>query len=320
LVSEYQFLPKYHRLPLYWTIDQVEKARGSSLFMEIIKQRAGIARQYAHTWKLLEKFEDNLIKRDSFTYDIFRWAYATILSRKNQIPLIGRSGNPVDILALIPLYDLFNHEDGDEITAEYSLETESLECRAKRDFEVGEQIYMFYGHRSNLDLMLNSGFCSKSNRWDYVTVLFQILDSDKFKDRKVEILEQHNIPSIGLYVIYASQHSENPISEELIKFLRIFIIQKESDFEKSNDVFENKIISIANEMRVYSLLSIKIMQSIEGYPTTIEDDREILLNDTTDHYEKHLRRLLISEKEILNNALEFCNKQKELLKQEGKSQ
>jgi len=305
--------PKYHRLPLYWTIQQLEKAKGSSLLIEIIKQRASIARQYAHTWRLLEKFEDNLIKRDSFTYDIFRWAYATIISRKNQIPLIGRSGNPVDILSLIPLYDLFNHEDGDEITAEYSLETESIECRAKRDFEVGEQIYMFYGHRSNMDLMLNSGFCMRNNKWDYNTILFQILDTDRFKERKIKLLEQNNMPPIGLYVIYPTANGENPISEELIKFLRIFVIQNESDLDKAQELItENKPISTENELRLYSLLGIKLMQTLEQYPTTLEEDRELLRNDTIEHYEKHLRRLLISEKEILQNALEFCKNQKDI--------
>jgi len=74
------------------------------------------------------------------------------------------------------------------------------------------------------------------------------------------------------------------------------------------------MISVENELRVYSILGIKIMQALDQYHTKIEEDRQIL-SQTVDYQEKHLRRLLISEKEILQNAVDFCKNQKEILKQ-----
>jgi len=133
------------------------------------------------------------------------------------------------------------------------------------------------------------------------------------KIEKIQLLEQHNIPPIGYYVLYSAQHGENPISEELLKFLRIFLITKEEDLEKAPIAFENKPISLESELRVFSILSAKINQTLTKYETTIEEDRQIE-SDTSDYIEKQLRKFLISEKEILLNTLSYCNTQKDILK------
>jgi hypothetical protein len=40
------------------------------------------------------------------------WAVATVMSRQNKIPVGGTNEVPVFSLALIPIWDLFNHRRG----------------------------------------------------------------------------------------------------------------------------------------------------------------------------------------------------------------
>ena len=62
-------------------------------------------------------------------------------------------------LALIPLWDICSHTDGLSTTG-YNLEDDRCECVALRDFQAGDQIYIFYGTPSNAEFVIHSGFFS----------------------------------------------------------------------------------------------------------------------------------------------------------------
>ena len=76
------------------------------------------------------------------------------MTRQNQIPT--EDGSRVT-LALIPLWDICSHTDGLSTTG-YNLEDDRCECVALQDFQAGDQIYIFYGTRSNAEFVIHSGF------------------------------------------------------------------------------------------------------------------------------------------------------------------
>ena len=61
---------------------------------------------------------------------------------------------------------------------------------------------MFYGHRTNDDLLLNSGFVVENNKWDFLTVLFSLIQNDPLYEQKKNILESHNIPEFASSSMY----------------------------------------------------------------------------------------------------------------------
>ncbi|KAI5634177.1 rubisco LSMT substrate-binding domain-containing protein [Phthorimaea operculella] len=73
------------------------------------------------------------------------------MTRQNNIQLAD-----TDVTAFIPLWDMCNHEQG-KITTDFNKELSRGECYALRDFKSGEQIFIFYGARSNADLFLHNG-------------------------------------------------------------------------------------------------------------------------------------------------------------------
>lgn len=58
--------------------------------------------------------------------------------------------------ALIPLWDMANHTDG-EVTNVYSLAERRVECAALRDFAKGDQIFIYYGDRRNSKFLIHNG-------------------------------------------------------------------------------------------------------------------------------------------------------------------
>lgn len=63
--------------------------------------------QLTHPQKQLEHA---VMKREAFNYDSFLWALTTVYARQNKILVAGANGKQVESLALIPFFDLINHE------------------------------------------------------------------------------------------------------------------------------------------------------------------------------------------------------------------
>lgn len=50
------------------------------------------------------------MKREAFNWDAFLWSLSTVFARQNKILVAGAGGKQVEALALIPCFDLVNHE------------------------------------------------------------------------------------------------------------------------------------------------------------------------------------------------------------------
>ena len=66
---------------LYYLPEDFKELRGSPAYEDALKQFKFIARQYAYFYK---KFQA-MILRDYFTFDEYRWAVSTVMTRQNQV-------------------------------------------------------------------------------------------------------------------------------------------------------------------------------------------------------------------------------------------
>lgn len=100
------------------------------------------------------------------------WAVSTVMTRQNSLPACLQPA-PVDDdetavaaapptgpavrPALIPLWDMANHCDG-RVTNVFSVAEQRVEGGALRDFQKGEQIFIYYGDRRNRDFLVHNGY------------------------------------------------------------------------------------------------------------------------------------------------------------------
>lgn len=59
--------------------------------------------------------------------------------------------------ALIPLWDMANHTDG-VVTNVFNVAQKRVEGAALRDFEKGDQIFIYYGDRRNSNFLIHNGY------------------------------------------------------------------------------------------------------------------------------------------------------------------
>ena len=74
-------LPQSYTTVLYFTPDDFKELRGSPALEDALKQFKYVARQYAYFYR---KFQ-SMILRDYFTFDEYRWAVSTVMTRQNQV-------------------------------------------------------------------------------------------------------------------------------------------------------------------------------------------------------------------------------------------
>ena len=75
-----------------------------------------------------------------------------------------------------------------QITTGYDLAEDSCKSLAVKDFKAGEQVCIFYGERSNADLLVHNGFVFEDNIHDKVGIQLGVSKSDPLFQKKEKLL------------------------------------------------------------------------------------------------------------------------------------
>ncbi|CAL8298755.1 unnamed protein product [Boreogadus saida] len=300
-------LPTDYDTPLYYEEEEVRPLLGTQAVQDVLSQYKNTARQYAYFYKVVQTHPtaSKLPLKDSFTFDDYRWAVSSVMTRQNQIPT--EDGSRVT-LALIPLWDMCNHTNG-LITTGYNLEDDRCECVALQDYKENEQIYIFYGTRSNAEFVVHSGFFFQDNAHDRVKIKLGVSKSERLYAMKAEVLARAGIAASSIFAVHGT---EPPISAQLLAFLRVFCMTEEElkDFLIGEGAI-NKIFTLGNsefpvswenEIKLWTFLETRAALLLKTYKTTIEEDLSALeQTDLTPHSRASVQ-LRLAEKRILEKA------------------
>ncbi|KAJ0009239.1 hypothetical protein NQD34_016654 [Periophthalmus magnuspinnatus] len=302
-------LPLEYDTPLYFNQDEVQLLLGTQAIPDILSQYKNTARQYAYFYKLIQTHPaaSKLPLKDSFTFDDYRsvWAVSSVMTRQNQIPT--EDGSRVT-LALIPLWDMCNHTNG-LITTGYNLEDDRCECVALRDYKENEQIYIFYGTRSNAEFVIHNGFFFQDNAHDRVKIKLGVSKSERLYAMKAEVLARAGIPASCVFALHCN---EPPISAQLLAFLRVFCMTEEElkDYLLGEGAI-NKIFTLGNsefpvswdnEIKLWTFLETRAALLLKTYKTTIEEDRSLLEKPDLTLHSRVAIQLRLAEKQILEKV------------------
>ncbi|CAJ1074238.1 actin-histidine N-methyltransferase isoform X2 [Xyrichtys novacula] len=300
-------LPQDYETPLYFQQEEVQLLLGTQAIQDILSQYKNTARQYAYFYKLLQTHPaaSRLPLKDGFTFDDYRWAVSSVMTRQNQIPT--EDGSRVT-LALIPLWDMCNHTNG-LITTGYNLEDDRCECVALQDYKENEQIYIFYGTRSNAEFVIHNGFFFQENAHDRVKVKLGVSKSERLYAMKAEVLARAGIPASCIFALHCN---EPPISAQLLAFLRVFCMTEEELKEYlMGDGAASKIFTLGNsefpvswenEIKLWTFLETRAALLLKSYKTTSEEDRSLLEKPDLSLHSRMAIQLRLAEKQILEKA------------------
>ncbi|GAB1597643.1 actin-histidine N-methyltransferase-like [Argonauta hians] len=303
-------LPKTYNTTLYFTPEELKLLKGSPVLTEAFNNYKRIARQYAYFYKLFQNnhYAGKFPLRESFTYDDYRWAVSTVMTRQNQIP--SSNGNQM-INALIPFWDMCNHCNG-QLSTDFDLAENLGKCYAMENFQKGDQVFIFYGRRPNSELLLHNGFVYMENSFDSYAIKLGVSKSDPLYALKSEVLARLLMTPSKTFQLSAGS---KPVSKELLSFLQVVCMKQEElqerfTGENSTDLLsqmgnEESIASQENEMKVWQFLATRVKLLFKTYASTVEEE-ELLSNNTMTERAKLSLQMITCEKKILNNTLDYA--------------
>ncbi|XP_044255810.1 actin-histidine N-methyltransferase [Tribolium madens] len=296
-------LPKKYTTVLYFSIDELEELRGSPTLEIALKQIKSISRQYAYFYKLFATSDDPVSKimRTRFSYTEYCWAVSTVMTRQNTIPF------QENYYALIPLWDMCNHTNGTISTA-YNPVLDRSECLAVKNFKAGEQLFIFYGSRSNADLFVHNGFVFENNDYDCYWIRLGISKSDPLQQKRNHLLSKLSISSTCDFSI---RKGAKPIDGQLLAFLRVFNMNEEQldhwiNSDKSADLgYIDCALDTALEAKSWRFLHARLKLLLSTYKTTLEEDEKFISEAQATPNRLMAIKMRTTEKRIIRETLEY---------------
>ncbi|XP_012149143.1 SET domain containing 3 isoform X2 [Megachile rotundata] len=309
-------LPTTYTTVMYMTAADMIELKGSPTLVPALKQCRNIARQYAYFSKIFQTDNNavSAVLRDVFTYERYCWAVSTVMTRQNLIP--SEDGSRM-IHALIPMWDMCNHENG-PITTDFNLSSNCCECYALRDFKKGDQIFISYGPRPNSDFFLHSGFVYMDHKHD--TLKFWVgsfLESnlDPHLAERRQLLKKLHLQPWSEFVVNSGRE---PIPGSVLAYMRVFRMRKPelTHWMSSERVDQLKqidcVLDNRTELKIKRTVLYDTLRTLMlRYPTTLEEDLE-LLETTLPKSKKLAVQLRVTEKRLIVNAIEYVRRQSSL--------
>ncbi|PVD25870.1 hypothetical protein C0Q70_13534 [Pomacea canaliculata] len=309
-------LPHTYNTPLYLTPEELQHLKGSPTLGNSITQYRSIARQYAYFYRLLQKHPAaaKLPIKDNFTFDDYRWAVSTVMTRQNLIP--GKDGEK-QTFGLIPLWDMCNHSNG-IYTSDFDIENDCSLCYAQQDCSAGDQLFMFYGPRSNGEFFVHNGFVYAENDHDRLSLKLGISKGDPLFEAKSELLAKLNLSASRSYFLHCGDY---PVDGELLAFLRVFCMDEDTlRAEEKKENHENLMeletpLSQDNEEKVWNFLETRAALLLKSYPSTVQEDEIQLMQTDLPTTLQMMLKLRIGEKRILQQTASFTSQRKHMMKE-----
>ncbi|XP_016841496.1 actin-histidine N-methyltransferase [Nasonia vitripennis] len=295
-------LPKNYCTVLYMSMDDMMELKESPALETALKQCRNIARQYSYFKKLFHNSKNSVSKllADVFTYEEYRWAVSTIMTRQNVIPSENQSAM---VHSLIPMWDMCNHSEG-KITTNFNEISNCCECYAMKSFKTDDQIFIYYGSRTNAEFFVHSGFVYPDNANDSYELHLGIGSSDKLRSEKVELLSKIGLPVSNQFPL---KPEPNLLTGALLGFLRVFNMTKDNlDFWLKSDTkldIVKKDFSSDDvlDKSVLNFIMTRIKLLLTKYRTLEEDKIQALT--ASEDCRKLVLQMKFSEKKLLNRVL-----------------
>lgn len=293
-------LPKSYPTILYFSKEELEVLKGSPTLEVALRQIRSVARQYAYFHTLFSNNDDSVSRllKPHFTYQEYCWAVSTVMTRQNMIP---SDNGETKVSALIPLWDLCNHTNG-MISTDYNPELNRSECLALRDFKKDEQLFIFYGPRTNAEFFIHNGFIPNNNEYDSYFVRLGISKCDPLRDKRTILLKKLDLENTQEFKL---SKGENPINGKLLAFLRIFNMNEGQldHWIKSNKPGDLEYIEcaldVSLEKKSWTFLQTRLKLLLATYQTSLEQDKILLNESKLSHNTQLAINMRASEKEII---------------------
>ncbi|ORZ23869.1 hypothetical protein BCR41DRAFT_416918 [Lobosporangium transversale] len=183
------------------------------------RQKAKILADYNCALEFLQTNADLLTR--PLQYEDYEWAWLVVNTRC--IYLDAKKQIAADNIALAPMLDFLNHTHDAKTEGFFCTKTKSYKIRTLLPYKKGEQVFINYGPHDNCFILVEYGFVTPNNPFNYVVVDNNFLqlpipgETSGAKKEKLELLDRSGF--LGDYVFH-----RNDVSFRLLVSLRLRLI------------------------------------------------------------------------------------------------
>ncbi|XP_065184689.1 actin-histidine N-methyltransferase-like [Sycon ciliatum] len=321
-------LPETYHTPLYYSPEEMKLLQGTSGFSDAVSCVRNIAMQYSYLFRLIKNYPNLPLNVNTFTYDEYRWAVSSVMTRQNSVPLVGENDERQRSLALVPYWDLVNHRSGGAITTDFDDENDCLKCFSMWPCESGSQFMMYYGDRSSLDFLINSAFVPDENDHDRFKLKLGISKADKLVAKRSKVFESCGLPA-HLSGMFTLTRPSRPLPVETTLFLRVFCMNEDeldrcaTEQAKKEPLRLRQMLmdstspwSLSLHKRLWAFLNTRCELLLRQYPSSNEAD-DLIIDDPSSSFPTiSIMKFRKSERRLLNEMIEFARHKLQLLEAE----
>ncbi|KAL7899217.1 SET domain-containing protein [Trichoderma sp. SZMC 28014] len=258
-------LPASYSSSIFFTEDELEVCAGTSLYTITEQLNQRIKDDYRGLLMRVLGLHPDLFPLDKFTIEDYKWALCTFWSRAMDFTL--PNGKALRVLA--PFADMLNHSPEVKQCHAYDPLSGNLSILAGKDYEVGDQISIFYGSIPNNRLLRLYGFVIPDNPNDSYDLVLSTHPMAPFFEQKQKLWASAGLDSTSTISLTLT----DPLPKNVLRYLRIQRLD-ESDLVKKLDT--NKKISDSKEVEVLQFLVESIGSLLDSFGTQLEKLQEHL--------------------------------------------
>jgi protein-histidine N-methyltransferase len=300
----YDILPRsFDSFPIFWTEDEIKWLEGSVLQEQIRDRKENILFDYYEVCRICPDF------RDRFDEDDFLWCRTAVGSRN-----FGITINGVKRTTMVPWADMLNHYRPRETSWTFSDSQQAFTMTALSDLIEGQQVMDSYGKKCNSKFFMHYGFAVENNIeadgrcMNEVLVMLEIpaLELDQhLNNQRIEILHAADIHA------RITMSYNDAATAELLSFARVTVanqVELEEMFARGHaqyPIHEHPVEPVCprNELAALALLARECRYRLTQYPTTLEEDLDMLKNGGIPPFSNRRNALIVvkSEKQVLHH-------------------
>ncbi|TFB00434.1 Histone-lysine N-methyltransferase setd3 [Trichoderma ghanense] len=257
-------LPSSYSSSIFFSEEELEVCAGTSLYTITKQLEQRIEDDYRELADRVLAQHPDIFPLDMFTIEDYKWALCTVWSRSMDFTLPDGSS----IRTLAPFADMLNHSSDVKQCHAYDVKSGDLSILAGKDYEIGDQVYIYYGPIPNNRLLRLYGFVIPGNPNDSYDLVLTTHPEAPLYEQKQKLWVSAGLDSTTTISLTLT----DPLPMNILRYLRI----QRADVSglaalalQQIDGTDEKI-SDSNEVEILRFVEEAIGSLLDGFAISLE--------------------------------------------------
>ncbi|EEQ35353.1 putative [histone H3]-lysine(4) N-trimethyltransferase [Microsporum canis] len=257
-------MPQSYSASIFFTEDELQVCAGSSLYALTRQLEQRVRDDYRQLLVPLLSQHRDLFPLDQFTIEDYKWALCSIWSRAMDFAVSGTTS----VRLVAPLADMLNHSPDVKQCHAYDPTSGDLSILAAKDYQVGDQVFIYYGSVPNNRLLRLYGFVLPDNPNDSYDLVLQTSPLAPLYEQKERLWALAGLDSTCTIPLTV----KDPLPNNVLRYLRIQRLDESNITDITLQLVNGTDgkVSDGNEMQVLQFLVDSIGSLLEGFGIPLE--------------------------------------------------